>query len=159
MESRAGFGTLSSHRAEMPDTWAAPPRNGRPFFHLPHCEPRSPAMIYLLIKAGLSGMIVAAVSEIARRYPGWGGLVASLPLTSLLAMIWLWRDAHDPERIAQLSSSAFWFILPSLPMFLALPALLRSGVGFWPSLAASVVGTLALYALWFWAAPRMGIDL
>ena len=51
-------------------------------------------MLYLIIKAALSGVIVAAVSEIARRYPGWGGLVASLPLTSLLAMIWLWRDTQ-----------------------------------------------------------------
>ena len=80
-------------------------------------------------------------------------------LTSLLAMIWLWRDAHDADRVAALSTGAFWFVLPSLPMFLLLPALLRGGLGFWPSLTASVVGTLALYALWFWAAPRMGIKL
>jgi hypothetical protein len=116
-------------------------------------------VIYLLIKAALSGAIVAAVSEIARRYPGWGGLLASLPLTSLLAMIWLWRDSHDPERVAELTASTFWFILPSLPMFLVLPALLRSGVAFWLAMAFSVAGTLALYALWFWAAPRMGIKL
>ena len=117
------------------------------------------AVLYLIIKAALSGVIVAAVSEVARRYPGWGGLLAALPLTSLLAMLWLWRDAHDSERVAELSASTFWFVLPSLPMFLALPALLRSGVGFWPSMAASVAGTLALYALWFWAAPRLGIRL
>jgi len=116
-------------------------------------------MVYLLIKAALSGLLVAAISEVARRNPGWGGLLASLPLTSLLAMIWLWRDSHDPERIAELSMGAFWFILPSLPMFIVLPALLRSGMGFWPSLTASVVGTLALYALWFWAAPRLGVKL
>ena len=116
-------------------------------------------MFYLFVKAALSGAIVAAVSEVARRYPGWGGLLASLPLTSLLAMIWLWRDVRDPQRVAELSSSAFWFIIPSLPMFLALPALLRSGFGFWPSLAASMIGTLALYALWFWMAPRLGIKL
>ena len=116
-------------------------------------------MLYLIIKAALSGVIVAAVSEVARRYPGWGGLLASLPLTSLLAMLWLWRDAHDTEKVAELAASTIWFVLPSLPLFLALPALLRSGVGFWPSMAASVVGTLALYALWFWAAPRLGIRL
>ncbi|GAA3890964.1 DUF3147 family protein [Sphingomonas limnosediminicola] len=116
-------------------------------------------MLYLIIKAGLSGIIVAAVSEIARRYPGWGGLVASLPLTSLLAMLWLWRDTNDPERVAELSMGAFWFVLPSLPLFLVLPMLIRSGVGFWVSLAIVVMGTLALYALWFWAAPRLGIKL
>ena len=116
-------------------------------------------MLYLIIKAALSGGIVAAVSEIARRYPGWGGLLASLPLTSLLAIIWLWRDSHDPEKVAALAGSVFWFILPSLPMFLVLPALLRSGVGFWLAMAIWVVGMLALYALWFWAAPKVGIRL
>ena len=60
----------------------------------------------------------------------------------------------DPERVAELSVSTFWFILPSLPLFIALPSLLRSGVGFWPSMAIVVAGTLALYALMFWAAPQ-----
>ena len=117
------------------------------------------AVLYLIIKAALSGAIVAAVSEIARRYPGWVGLVASLPLTSLLAIVWLWRDSGDPQRVAELSISTFWFFLPSVPLFLVLPALLRSNVGFWPSIALCVVGTLVLYAGWFWIAPRMGIKL
>jgi hypothetical protein len=116
-------------------------------------------MLYLLIKAAISGAIVAAVSEIARRYPGWGGLVASLPLTSLLAMLWLWRDTGDAERVAELSQSTIWFIIPSIPLFIALPLLLRSGFGFWTSMAVVVVGTLALYALMFWAAPRIGLKL
>jgi hypothetical protein len=116
-------------------------------------------VLYLVIKAALSGVIVAAVSEIARRYPGWGGLVASLPLTSLLAMIWLFRDTHEPERVAELSVSTIWFFVPSVPLFIALPVLIRSGLGFWPSLAICVIGTLALYAMWFWAAPRLGIKL
>ena len=117
------------------------------------------AVLYLVIKAALSGVIVAALSEIPRRYPGWGGLLASLPLTSLLAVLWLWRDSRDPERVAELVGGTLWFILPSLPLFVALPWLLRSGVGFWIALALSVGGTLALYALWFWAAPRIGIKL
>ncbi len=116
-------------------------------------------MLYLLIKAAVSGLIVAAVSEIARRYPGWGGLVASLPLTSLLAMLWLYRDTSDAGRVAELSVSTMWFFLPSIPLFIALPLLLRSGVGFWPSFVAVVIGTLALYALMFWAAPRLGLRL
>jgi hypothetical protein len=116
-------------------------------------------VLYLLLKAALSGVIVAAVSEVARRYPGWGGLLASLPLTSLLAMIWLYRDSGDTERVAALAGSTFWFVLPSLPMFLVLPALLRAQMGFWPSIALSIAATLALYALWFWAAPRLGIRL
>lgn len=116
-------------------------------------------MLYFVIKAGISGLIVAAVSEIARRYPGWGGVVASLPLTSLLAFVWLWRDSRDPGQVAALSASTFWFILPSLPLFLAFPALIRSGLNFWTALALAIAGTLALYALTFWAAPRLGIKL
>ena len=116
-------------------------------------------MLYLAIKAAVSGVIVAAVSEIARRYPGWGGLLASLPLTSLLAMLWLYRDVHDSERVAELSTSTFWFFLPSVPLFLVLPLLLRSGIPFWASMGIAVAGTLALYAGWFWAAPRLGIKL
>ena len=116
-------------------------------------------MLYLLIKAAISGAIVALVSEIARRNPGWGGLVASLPLTSLLAMLWLWRDTGDTERVAQLALGAFWFVLPSLPLFAILPALLRSGFGFWASIAICVAVTVALYSLMFWAAPRLGLKL
>jgi hypothetical protein len=116
-------------------------------------------MLYLAIKAAISGIIVALVSEIARRYPGWGGLVASLPLTSLLAMLWLWRDTGDAEQVAELSASTLWFIIPSLPLFIALPLLLRSGIGFWASLGIVVAATLALYALMFWAAPRLGVKL
>src|SRR4051794_19758371 len=117
------------------------------------------AVLYLVIKAALSGILVAAVSEIAHRYPGWGGLVASLPLTSLLAMLWLWRDTGDSGPIAELAGSTFWFILPSLPLFIALPLLLRSGIGFWLSMAIVVAGTLALYATMFWAAPKLGVKL
>jgi len=116
-------------------------------------------MLYLVIKAALSGVIVAAVSEIARRYPGWGGLVASLPLTSLLAMLWLWRDTSDTGRVAELAGSTFWFILPSLPLFIVLPLLLRNGIGFWLSMALVIAASLALYALMFWAAPKLGLKL
>src|SRR5687767_2312939 len=98
-------------------------------------------MLYLALKALLSGLIVAAASEVARRWPGIGGLIVSLPLVSLLAIIWLWRDTGDSERVAQLADGAFWFVLPSLPLFIVLPALLRSGIGFWISLTLGVAMT------------------
>lgn len=116
-------------------------------------------MLYFFIKASLSGLLAAAISEIARRYPGWGGLVASLPLTSLMAMVWLWRDTGDPTRIADLSISIIWFIAASLPLFVALPLLLRSGIGFWLSMTVAVAATMALYALMFWAGPKFGMKL
>lgn len=116
-------------------------------------------MLYLILKALLSGAIVAAVSEVARRYPGWGGLIASLPLVSVLGMIWLWRDTRDPVRMADHASATLWFIVPSLPMFVLIPFLLRRGVGFWPSLAAGCLLTVVLYAVMVWGAPRLGVKL
>jgi hypothetical protein len=116
-------------------------------------------MIYLVIKAVVSGVIVAAVSEVAKRYPGVGGLIASLPLVSVLGMIWLWRDTRDVERMAAHASATFWFVLPSLPMFLLIPALLKRGVAFWPSLAAGCLLTVTLYAAMTWLAPRVGLRL
>ena len=116
-------------------------------------------MLYLVVKALLSGAIVAAVSEIAKRYPGFGGLVASLPLVSVLGMMWLWRDTHDPDRMAAHASGTLWFVLPSLPMFVLIPALLKRGVGFWPSLLAGCLLTVALYGLMTWLAPKVGLRL
>ena len=116
-------------------------------------------MLYFIAKAALTGLLAAAISEIARRYPGWGGLVASLPLVSLMAMIWLWRDTGDAARVAALSTSIFWFFLPSMPLFVVIPMLIRAGVGFWPTMAAGVALTLALYSAMFWLAPRLGITL
>ena len=116
-------------------------------------------MAYLIIKAALSGVIVMVVSEIARRNPGAGGMIASLPLVSILGIIWLWRDTSDVERIAAHAEATFWFVLPSLPMFLAFPAMLRHGVGFWPALAASCILTIALYLVTIWLLPRIGISI
>jgi cytosine/uracil/thiamine/allantoin permease len=86
-------------------------------------------------------------------------VLASLPLTSLLAMIWLWRDTGDQQRVAELATSTFWFFLPSMPLFLVLPALLKHGLSFWAAMIVAVVGTLLLYSVTYWAAPRMGIRL
>lgn len=116
-------------------------------------------MAYLLAKAMLSGAIIAVASEVSRRWPGVGALIVSLPLVSLLAMIWLWRDTHDPARLAAHAGATFWFVLPSLPMFLLIPRLLPGGTGFWLALAAGCVLTLVLYGLLVLAAPRLGIRL
>ena len=84
-------------------------------------------MLQGLIKALLSGAIVAVVSETARRNAALGALIASLPLISVLGMIWLWRDTHDSVRLAAHSSATFWYVLPSLPMFLVMPWLCEPG--------------------------------
>lgn len=116
-------------------------------------------MWYLTVKYLLSALILVAVSEIAKRNPALGALVVSLPLVSLLAIIWLWLDTGDTGRIADHAEATFWYVLPSLPMFLALPLMLRSGVNFWLALAASCVLTAALYLVTVLVAARFGIRL
>lgn len=116
-------------------------------------------MFYLFAKAAISGIIIALVSEIAKRSPGFGALVASLPLISLLGMMWLWRDTHDPVRMASHVEATFWFVLPSLPMFLLIPLMLRQGMPFWLSLIAGCLVTVALYLAMTWIGPRFGLKL
>jgi len=99
------------------------------------------------------------VSEIARRNPGAGGLLASLPLVSVLGMIWLWRDTGDPVRMADHAEATFWFVLPSLPMFLLIPLMLRNGIAFWPALLLGCGLTMLLYVLMAWLGPSFGIKL
>lgn len=116
-------------------------------------------MLYLTVKALLSGIIIAVVSEVARRSPGLGAFIASLPLVSILAMIWLWNDTQDNSRIAAHAEATFWLVLPTLPMFLLLPFLLRSGFSFWLGLVLSCSVTILLYGILIWIAPRLGIQI
>ncbi|MBX3446085.1 MAG: DUF3147 family protein [Parvibaculaceae bacterium] len=116
-------------------------------------------MLYAIVKAALSGILVMVVSETAKRSPTFGALVASLPLVSLLAIVWLWRETGDTQRIAAHAEATFWYVLPSLPMFLILPAMLRHGVGFWVALAIGCAITVLLYLATIWIASRFGIAL
>ena len=116
-------------------------------------------MGYLIIKALISAVIIVAVAEIAKRSPSGGALVASLPLVSVLGMIWLWRDTQDPARLAAHAGATFWYVLPSLPMFLLIPALLRGGVGFWPALIGGMALTVMLYLVTVAVLSRFGITL
>lgn len=116
-------------------------------------------MLYLTIKAALSGILIAAISETAKRYPGFGALIASLPLVSVLGMMWLWKDKPDALNMAAHAEATFWFVLPSLPMFLLIPAMLRQGFGFWTALIAGCALTIALYGLMTWIGPRFGLRL
>ena len=116
-------------------------------------------MVYLTLKALLSGLIVMVVSEVARRSPALGALIVSLPLVSILGMLWLNHETHDPVRIAAHAEATFWYVLPSLPMFLVLPALLRGGFGFYPSLGLCIGLTAILYAGMAAMLARFGITL
>ncbi len=97
------------------------------------------------LKIALSAVIVVAVAELAKRSSFWGAALASLPLTSLLAFVWLYLDSGDLQKVAALSHGIFWLVLPSLALFIVLPLLLRSGWGFWSSLAVSCAATALAY--------------
>jgi hypothetical protein len=117
------------------------------------------SMGYLIAKALISGIIIAIVSEVAKRAPGLGALIASLPLISVMGMMWLWRDKPDVSHMAAHSTATFWFVLPSLPMFLLIPMLLNRGWGFWPALLTGCVLTVFLYLAMTWASGRLGFRL
>ena len=119
----------------------------------------SAEIVYLVLKALLSGVIVAAASELARRSSLLSAVLISLPLTSILAMLWLYRDTRDANEVVDLSWSILWVILPSLVFFVVLPLALRGGVGFWPALVGACAATALAYGLWIWAARRLGLDL
>lgn len=116
-------------------------------------------MLQLFVKAAISGIVVAIASEVARRWPGWGALIVSLPLVSVLTMIWLWHETQDRARLEAHAGATFWFVLPSLPMFLLIPLLLRQGMAFWLALALGCVLTMVLYSAMVWVGPRFGLRL
>lgn len=97
------------------------------------------------LKIALSAVIIVTVAELAKRSSFWGATLASLPLTSILAFIWLYLDSKNTEQVAALSQDLFWLVLPSLTLLIALPLLLRSGFNFWLSLIISCLITAISY--------------
>jgi hypothetical protein len=116
-------------------------------------------MLQLALKFLVSALVVVAVSEVSKRTTTVGALLASLPLTSLLAMIWLFHDTGDTAKVADLAGSIFWLVLPSLVLFLILPVLLRAGYAFWPALAAACAATVAAYGAEAWVLGALDIRL
>lgn len=112
-----------------------------------------------LAKALLAGAMIAAIAELGRRLPALAALVASLPLVSVLGMVFLWHARPDAENMARHSEATFWYVLPSLPMFLLIPTLLRHQVPFWLALVAGCGVTVALYGLMRLIAPRFGLPI
>ena len=98
-----------------------------------------------VLKVALSALVLVAVAEIAKRSTFWAAALASLPLTSVLAFVWLYLDTGDVQKVAALSGSIFWLVLPSLLLLVLLPFLLRHGWGFWASLAVSSAATAIAY--------------
>jgi hypothetical protein len=115
-------------------------------------------MSWVLTKYLLTAAIVVAVSEAAKRSDRLGGLLAALPLVTLLAMIWLYVEKQPEPKIANHAWYTFWYVLPTLPMFLAFPWLLTR-IGFWPAMFASAVITLGCFGLTAWLLRPFGIQL
>lgn len=116
-------------------------------------------MTQYLIKLFLSASVIATVTEVAKRNNFAASIIHSLPLTSLLAFIWLYAEKKDSSLIARHAFGTFWFVLPTLPMFLVLPWLINRGMTFWPSLGLCVVGTVVLYAITMKLLVLMGVQL
>ena len=116
-------------------------------------------MLHFIIKVALTAAVVVAVSEIAKRSSFWGALLASLPLTSLLAFVWIYLETGNTQNVAALSQGIFWLVLASLPLFLILPALLRVGWTFWPSLGLACAVTIGAYFALVWLLTRLGVQL
>ena len=116
-------------------------------------------MIQIIIKLILSSGIVVLVSEIAKKSTFFGGLIASIPLISVLSMLWLYLDTKDIEKIKNLSNSILWMIIPSLTLFLSLPILINIGFNFYLSLIISIILTIGCYSMTLLILTHYGIKL
>lgn len=116
-------------------------------------------MAYYLTKIAITTLLVVLISEIAKRSSLIGAILASVPLVSVLAMIWLYIDTKDIDKISSLSYSIVWLVLPSLALFIALPLFLKQGINFYLSMTMSVALTVICYWLMITALGHMGIKV
>ena len=116
-------------------------------------------MKFIILKLIISSGIITLVSEISKKSSLIGGLIASIPLISVLSMIWLYIESKDIEKIKNLSSSIFWMVIPSLILFLSLPILINIGFNFWYSLMIAIILTIAFYILTLLILFHYGIKL
>lgn len=115
--------------------------------------------MYYAFKIAITTILIVVISEIAKRSSMMGAVLASVPLISVLAMIWLYVDTKDVEKISALSTSVFWLVLPSLVLFILLPVLLKLGWGFYLSLATSITATIISYFMMILVLNHFGIKL
>ena len=115
-------------------------------------------MSYYIVKIAVTTALVVLIAEISKRSSLAGAVLASVPLVSVLAMIWLYADTRDTAQVAALAKSIFWLVMPSLVLFMALPALLARGHAFYPSLAVAVGLTVACYFITISVVSHFGLE-
>lgn len=116
-------------------------------------------MSYYLIKIAVTTVLIVMISELAKRSSFIGAILASVPLISVLAMIWLYADTKDIAKVSSLATSVFWLVLPSLALFVALPILLKQGLNFYLSMGISIGITIGCYWLMLSILNYYGVKL
>lgn len=116
-------------------------------------------MIYYIIKVLLSSVTIVAISEISKRSTTFGSILASIPIVSLLAFIWLYIDTKDTAKIAELSQGIFWMVIPSLIFFILFPVLLKKNLDFWLSLGISLTLMVVGYFVMLFILKKVGINI
>ena len=115
--------------------------------------------MFVLVKYALSALVIVVVFEVAKRADRVGALLAALPFVTNMAMIWLHLERQGSEKIARHAYYTFWYVIPTLPMFLLMPWLLSKGLNFWASLGACVVVTVFSFWLTAAVASMFGVEL
>lgn len=115
-------------------------------------------MYWLIIKYALTAAVVVLVSEVAKRSDKLGGLIAALPLVTVLALIWMYAEGQNMQKISNHAFYTFWYVLPTLPMFLLFPYLLNR-IGFIAALGVSALFTVLVFAAFALLMRRFGVHL
>lgn len=115
--------------------------------------------MFLLFKALVSGGIIAGASELAKRFPLWGAVFVSIPMTSLMTAIWMHIEKEDNSKISSFLENIFWAHIPTLLFFILCPVLLRSGMGFWLALLISLGATCLLFMAYVFVMKSFGIQV
>jgi hypothetical protein len=116
-------------------------------------------MLFLIVKYAVTALVIVLVSEVAKRSDRAGALIASLPLITVMAMIWLHVEKQPGAKIANHAYYTFWYVLPTMPMFLVMPWMMNRGVSFWPSLLTGCGITFGCFAVAAVVLKRFGISL
>lgn len=106
--------------------------------------------MYFFIKCAVSGLLIALISELAKRFEFFSALIASLPILSILSFIWIYNDTKDVSKISSISYEVLWLVIPSLVFFIALPLFLKFGIKFYPSLIFSSLLTTIAYFIFIY---------